>query len=270
MNWTILNPRVTLLAATLAAVLLSLPQASLAAGRAQTSGATAQALGDNPVASAAAARLDKKQYSALKVSVDNGIATLTGTVDLYVYKADAEKRVRRTRGVAAVRNLIEVAGPAVPDKELETKLVKKLAYDSVGYGNLFDAITVSVENGVVTMGGHAHSYVDRDSALALVSTYPGVKDVVGEIEVDPTSIGDERIRMEVARAIYDYATLSKYAVDLTKPIRISVQNGHVELYGTVDSESDKTTAFLRANGVPGIFSVKNYLQVAGQPTEAQK
>jgi osmotically-inducible protein OsmY len=264
------NPRAALLAATLAGVLLSLPQVSLAAGRSQTTGATAQAQSDNPAASAAAARLDKKQYSGVQVSVDNGIATLTGTVDLYEYKADAEKRVHRAKGVIAVRNLIEVAGPTVPDKELEAKLVKKLAYDSVGYGNLFDAITVSVENGVVTVGGHAHNYVDRDSALALVSTYPGVKDVVGEIEVDPTSIMDGRIRMEVASAIYDYATLSKYAVDPAKPIRISVQNGHVELYGVVDSQSDKTTAFLRANGVPGVFSVKNYLQVAGQPTEAQK
>jgi osmotically-inducible protein OsmY len=76
--------------------------------------------------------------------------------------------------------------------------------------------------------------------------------------------------MAVARAVYGYPSLNKYAIDPVKPIRISVQNGHVELYGMVDSEGDKETAFIRANGVPGIFSVKNYLQVAGQPTEAQK
>jgi osmotically-inducible protein OsmY len=44
----------------------------------------------------------------------------------------------------------------------------------------------------------------------------------------------------------------------------------VELYGTVDTQGDKETAFMRANGVAGVFSVKNYLQVANQPTEAQK
>jgi osmotically-inducible protein OsmY len=81
---------------------------------------------------------------------------------------------------------------------------------------------------------------------------------------------DDRTRMEVARAVYGFATLNKYAVDPAKPIRISVQNGHVELYGVVDSQADKDVAFLRANGVPGVFSVKNYLQVAGQPNEAQK
>ena len=270
MTWTMSNPRAALLAATLTAVILSLPQASLAAGRAQTSGAAASAQTDNPASSAAAARLDKKQYNNVKVSVEQGIATLTGTVDLYEYKADAEKRVRRARGVTAVRNLIEVAGPTVPDQELLAKLVEKLAYDRVGYGNAFNSITVSVDHGVVTVGGHARTDVDKDYALALVSTYPGVKDVVGEIEVDPTSIMDDRIRFEVARAVYGYMSLNKYAVDPAKPIRISVQNGHVELYGVVDSQADKDTAFMRANGVSGVFGVKNYLQVAGQPSEAEK
>ena len=58
--------------------------------------------------------------------------------------------------------------------------------------------------------------------------------------------------------------------DSAKTIRISVQNGHVELYGVVDSQADKDTAFIRANGVPGVFSVKSYLQVANQPVETQK
>jgi osmotically-inducible protein OsmY len=270
MTWTKRNPRAAFLAAPLAAALLSLPLVSFAAPqpRAQASGAPAQA--ENTASAEAAARLDKKQYRDVKVSVENGIATLTGTVDLYEYKADAEKRVRHAKGVSAVRNLIEVAGPAIADKDLQAKLAEKLAYDRVGYGNAFNSITVSVENGVVTLGGHARTDVDKDSALALASTYPGVKDVVGEIEVDPVSIMDDRTRMEVARAVYGYPMLSKYAIDPAKPIRISVQNGNVELYGTVDSQADKDVAYLRANAVPGIFSVKNYLQVAGQPAETTK
>jgi osmotically-inducible protein OsmY len=64
--------------------------------------------------------------------------------------------------------------------------------------------------------------------------------------------------------------LNKYAINPAKPIRISVQNGNVELYGVVDSKADKDTANIRANGVPGVFSVKNYLEVAGQPGEQEK
>ena len=129
--------------------------------------------------------------------------------------------------MTAVRNEIEVAGPNVPDSELKAKLLEKLTYDRVGYGNAFNAISLDVQNGVVTLGGHARTDVDKDSAVALVSTYPGVKDVVDDIEVDPTSIMDDQTRLAVARAVYGSPTLNKYAIDPAKPIRISVQNGHV-------------------------------------------
>jgi osmotically-inducible protein OsmY len=59
-------------------------------------------------------------------------------------------------------------------------------------------------------------------------------------------------------------------MDPAKPIRISVQNGHVELYGMVDSQSDKDTAFIRANGVFGVFDVKNYLLVANPQASKKK
>jgi hyperosmotically inducible periplasmic protein len=223
------------------------------------------------VAAQVRAKLDKSQYKDVQVAVDaNSIATLTGTVTLYEYKADADKTVHKVKGVMAVRNDIQVAGPSVSDSQLQQSLGEKLAYDRVGYGNVFDAITLQVENGVVTLGGHAHDYPNRDSALGLVSTTPGVKDVIDEISVDPVSQIDWGIRLAVARAVYSYPTLNKYAIDPAMPIRISVQNGNVALYGMVDSEADKDAAFLRANGVPGVFSVKNYLQVASQPSGKQK
>jgi len=219
-------------------------------------------------------KLDKKQFNNVKATVDsNGIATLAGTVDLYEYKMDAGKRASKVKGVKGVRDQIEVAGPTVPDQELQNKLVEKLQYDRVGYdmGNMFNAISVGVENGVVTLGGHARTYPDRDSALGLVSTFPGVKGVNDEIEVDPTSIMDDQARLAIARAVYGDPVLNKYSIDPAKPIRISVQNGHVTLYGVVDSKGDRDIAGIRANGVPGVFSVENKLVVAGQqPSEKQQ
>jgi len=251
------------LAIALGAILVGLPQRSLAAGSGKMA---AQA--DSGAAGAVESRLDKKQFKNVKVSVDsNGIATLTGTVDLYEYKMDADRRTHKAKGVSAVRNEIEVAGPTVPDQELANKLTEKLEYDRVGYGNMFNAISLSVQNGVVTLNGHARTDVDKDSALALVATYPGVKEVNNEVEVDPTSIFDDQTRMAVARAVYGAGPLNKYAIDPARPIRISVQNGHVELSGVVDSEADKDLANVRANQVPGVFSVKNELQVANQPME---
>jgi osmotically-inducible protein OsmY len=268
MTSTMRRTRTALLTGALAGALLSIPQLSLAAN--SGAGGKSFAADDSGPASEAQSKLNKPQFKNIKVDVQDGIATLSGTVDLYEYKVDADKRIHKVKGVTAVRNDIEVAGPTVSDAELKAKLGEKLTYDRVGYGNLFDAITLSVQNGVVTLGGHARTYVDRDSALALVSTYPGVKEVNNEIQVDPVSMMDDRTRMQVARAVYGYPSLNKYAVDPAKTIRISVQNGNVELYGVVDSQSDKETAFLRANGVPGVFSVKNYLQVANQSPEPQK
>jgi len=228
------------------------------------------AAGPQDVAGAVRAKLDKSQFKDVKVNVDaNGIATLSGTVSLYEYKADADSATHKVKGVTAVRNEIQVTGPSVSDSQLQKTLAEKLAYDRVGYGNEFDAITLQVQNGGVTLGGHAHDYPNRDSALATVATTPGVKDVVDEIEVDPVSQMDWGIRIAVARAVYGFPTLNKYAIDPAKPIRISVQNGNVELYGVVDSQADKDAAGIRANTVPGVFSVKNYLQVAGLPAEKQ-
>jgi len=254
-------------AALIAAALITGAIGSARVSAAVTASAIVQQNGNTDVQG----KLNKSQFKDVKVSVDsNGIATLTGTVNLYEYKRDAANRVRKAKNVTAVRNDIQVAGPSTSDEELKKKLGEKLTYDRVGYGNAFNAISLNVENGVVTLGGHARTDVDKDSAVALVSTYPGVKDVVDDIEVDPTSIMDDQTRLAIARAVYGYPSLNKYSIDPAKPIRISVQNGHVELYGVVDSKADKDAAYLRANSVPGVFSVKNYLQVAGQQSESEK
>lgn len=262
--------RTAILVAGVTGALLSLPRISQAAAPgAGVPGVAAQPAQDNSTG-AAQSKLDKKQFKNVKVTVDNGVATLTGSVDVFEDKADAQKRVLHTKGVTGVRNEIQVTGASVPDEQLKAKLAQELTYDPDAYGKLFDAITLNVSDGVVTLGGHAHDYVDRDSAVALVSTTAGVKDVVDNIEVDPVSQMDNRIRMDVARAIYSFPSLNRYAIDPAKPIRIAVQNGNVELYGVVDSQADKDAANIRANSVSGVFSVKNYIQVANQPAESSK
>ena len=263
MTNTMRSVQSALAAALFTAALMSFPLVSRAA--AQTSPVATQP--GNPAAADLAARLNKKQFKDVRATVDNGIATLSGNVDLYQFKADAGKTALHTKGVSAVRNNIQVAGQNVADGQLQAKLSKKLTYDRVGYGNVFDAMSVGVNNGVVTLSGHAHDYPNYDSALALIATTPGVKDLVNNVQVDPVSGFDNQTRFAVARAVYSFPTLNKYAIDPAAPIRISVQNGRVELYGLVDTQADKEAAYIRANGVPGVFTVTNYLQVANQSTE---
>jgi len=121
---------------------------------------------------------------------------------------------------------------------------------------------LSVKNGVVTISGDVHDYPSRDSALAIVETEPGVKDVINEINVLPVSTFDDELRIRVARAIYGHPALQKYAIDPQSPIRIVVENGHVRLEGVVDSQMDKQIAGVQASAIPGVFSVQNDLAVA--------
>jgi hyperosmotically inducible protein len=227
---------------------------------------------DAKIQAAVTKALGKKQFSGVQATVNNGVVDLTGSVKVFADKEDADKRIHRIKEVAAVRNDIEIAPGESPvsDQELQQKLARKIAYDRVGYGTTaFNAITVSVENGVVTLGGTAYGPVDKSSAISDASYMPGVKDVVDEISVDPVSPMDDATRIRVYRAVYGFPMLNKYAIDPAQPIRISVQNGNVTLFGVVDSKADKDAAGIRANGVPGVFSVKNDLQIAGQPAESK-
>jgi hyperosmotically inducible periplasmic protein len=212
--------------------------------------------------------LDNKRFKDVKIAVQNGVVTLSGTVDLYSAKVDADDRTHHRRNVKGVQNQIEVEGPTVDDVTLRNKLAEKLAYDRVGYGTTaFNAFTIGVENGVVTLGGTAYGPTDKDSAISLAENYAGVKDVIDNIEVAPASPMDDRIRLAEARAIYGAMQLNKYAIDPAKPIRITVVNGNVTLSGVVDSQGDKDVANIKANTVAGVFKVVNNLEVAGGAPE---
>ncbi|MGA8429736.1 MAG: BON domain-containing protein [Candidatus Sulfotelmatobacter sp.] len=229
------------------------------AGFAQTASAARY---DNQIQTTVAQKLSaKKQFANVQSSVEDGIVTLTGTVDLYQRKLDAAKFARKAQNVAGVRNLITVAGPNVPDAQLQNKLATKLRYVRVGYDNMFDNFALGVKDGVVTVTGQTLNPVGRDDALAEVQNMPGVKDVVADITVLPASLFDNRVRLQAARAIYGSSVLNKYAIDPARPIRIIVDNGHLTLYGTVDNKMDKEIAGIRAGSVFGAFSVNNQLTV---------
>ncbi len=209
--------------------------------------------------------LQKKDgLRGITADVEEGIVTLSGEVNLYIEKVNAEKRVRKIKNVDGVRNHIEVEGAEISDADLRETLANKLRYDRVGYGIVFNSLTVAVEDGMVTVGGKVRDYPDRDSAIAIVATTPGVTDVVDEIEVAPLSTFDDNLRVRLARAIYGHISLQKYALDPQGPIRIVVENGNVELAGVVLNAGDRQVAYMQASSVPGVFSVRNNLMVAAK------
>src|SRR5579864_6453357 len=223
---------------------------------------------DNQVQNAVTHKLaTKSPFGDVKASVEDGIVTLTGTVDLYQRKLDAAKLARKTANVQGVRNLIIVAGPNVPGAQLAEKLATKLRYVREGYDSTFDYFALGVKDGVVTVEGQDRTGLGRDEAFADIANMPGVKDVVDNISIEPVSIFDDGLRLRALRAIYRDPVLSKYALDPGRPIRIIVANGHVTLYGSVDSTLDKQVAGIKANQLFGAFSVDNKLQVESKSSQ---
>ena len=203
------------------------------------------------------------KFQNVQATVEDGIVTLTGTVKLYFDKLEGEKKIKHVKNIGGVRNHIEVE-TTVPDDVLQEKLANKLRYDRIRYGIMFNNLKLGVQNGVVTVSGDVRDYPAKDSALAIIATEPGVKDVIDDIKVLPVSNFDDELRIKVARAIYGHSALQKYAIDPQAPIRIVVNNGHVTLEGVVDSAMDKQIAGMQASAVPGVFSVENNLIVANE------
>lgn len=232
---------------------------------AQTTAQTASASRyDNQIQTAVAQKLAaKSQFRDLQSSVEDGIVTLTGTVDLYQRKLDAAKLARKAASVQGVRDLVTVAGPNVPDEQLDKKLSEKMRYVRSGYDNTFDYFALAVKDGIVTIEGQDRTGVGRDEVLADAANMPGVKDVIANISLEAVSTFDDGLRIRAERTLYRDPVLSKYAMDPARPIRIIVDNGHVILYGSVETKMDKEIAGIRANQLPGAFSVENKLVVEG-------
>jgi len=105
----------------------------------------------------------------------------------------------------------------------------------------------------------------KSDAENAVKRIEGVTQVVNEIKVLPLSPMDDQIRRATYRAIYgDPALSTRYGFRAVPSIHIIVENGHVTLEGVVANEMDKNLCYLRANGVPNVFSVTNNLQVESQ------
>lgn len=206
-------------------------------------------------------KLNKDKFKEVTASVNDGMVTMNGNVELYAHKHQAEDRVHDIDHVQGISNRIEVRGKLVEDPELREKLADKLRYDRVGQGIIFNALTLEVNNGYATIGGSAYSEADAASAIAIAENMPGVKGVRDEIVVQPTSIADDDLRVALARRIYGDSVLSRYAMDPQAPIRIVVNHGKVTLVGVVNSEMEKNVAGIRAREVPGSFSVDNQLMV---------
>lgn len=124
---------------------------------------------------------------------------------------------------------------------------------------IFDYVTGTVENGVVTLTGKVTMPFKKNDIARRAGKVSGVDEVLNRIDVLPVSTYDEDLRRRIARAIYGNSAFWQYGAMANPPIHIIVERGHVTLTGVVNSNVDRMLARSLAVGF-GELSVTNDLR----------
>ncbi|MBI1356362.1 MAG: BON domain-containing protein [Acidobacteria bacterium] len=156
----------------------------------------------------------------------------------------------------AAANLSATATPEARTAEQVRRQIAKLPFLSV-----FDNISFTLQDGVVTLDGDVYRRSLRKSAERVALQVEGVTRVENNIEFLPVSNFDDQIRVQLARALFTHPALDRYSLQANPPIRIIVRNGNVTLAGVVNREMEKNVAGVLANQIHGVFSVTNDLRV---------
>jgi hyperosmotically inducible protein len=148
-------------------------------------------------------------------------------------------------------------------REAESRLARQVRHEllMLPYYGVFDNLEFRVDGSTVMLSGQVVRPTLKSEAENVVKSIEGVQAIDNQIEVLPTSLTDDQIRLRVYRAIYRQASLNQYALRAVPTIHIIVQNGHVTLEGAVAREMDKNIANMQAGSVSGVFSVTNNLRI---------
>jgi len=149
---------------------------------------------------------------------------------------------------------------APPDQQKTSEKVRKELVTLPYYG-VFDNLAYRLDGDTVVLYGQVVRPTTKSDAGRRVAKIEGIDRVVNNIEVLPVSPMDDRLRVRLYRAVFRTGSLYRYALGANPSIHIVVKNGHVSLEGVVSNNSDSNLAYIAANGVSGVFSVTNNLQV---------
>ena len=108
---------------------------------------------------------------------------------------------------------------------------------------IFDDVSVAIdEHGLVTLAGHVTGPHKSREIARRVATVQGVSGVENALTVLPISREDDRLRVDIARAIYGDSNFWRYGTSTSPAIHIVVERGHVTLTGVVSSQVDRQMA----------------------------
>ena len=153
-------------------------------------------------------------------------------------------------------------------QQVNPRLVRQVRHElaTLPYYGVFDWLEFEAKpDNTVVLLGYVTRPTTKSDAEARVKEIEDVKNVINEIQVLPLSPNDDRLRIALYRAIYNWnSPLFRYATQAIPSIHIIVDRGRAILKGVVNSKADAQIAYMRARGVPGLFDVKNELVVEGE------
>jgi hyperosmotically inducible protein len=173
------------------------------------------------------------------------------------------KTITRAMAFAMPLSLL-ATGAMAENTHRDDRLVKEVRHEllMLPYYGVFDNLTYSVRDGKVVIKGDVSRPTLKSDAENVVKRIEGVTQVQNSINVLPLSGHDDNIRRATYRAIYrDSSLATRYGYRAQLPIHIIVKNGRVTLEGFVANQADRNLVNIRANAVPGVFSVINNLQL---------
>ncbi|MCH8496857.1 MAG: BON domain-containing protein [Marinobacter sp.] len=216
------------------------------------------------------------QAHDLKVSVEDGVATLTGKVDEDIGKELAEQIALNVTGIREVNNQIEVDydykptpdpsersyGDRISDASITATVKSKLLWSRHSQGLSANVETVS---GKVTLEGTADSTAAKEMAGLLASNTQGVTDVDNKLKVEDTSnrrTSADRERSSIGQGISDTWITTKVKSTLiyssnvaSSDISVHTDDGVVTLTGSVSNSAEHALAVELAKNVKGVKRV---------------
>ena len=189
------------------------------------------------------------------VTVDNShFVTITGQVNTYYDKLDLFQIVSKIKGVRDIADNVTVNTPILPDKIIQANIVNEL--DMVSSILEPNRITVSVDNGEVILGGTVSFYREKLMAETVASWEKGVKGISNNIKVLPSAkaVSDANLKLILHDILHD-----QFPVE--KNVSFTINNGVVDLNGTVDILYAKRRIKDELSSIIGVKKVINNLQV---------
>lgn len=192
----------------------------------------------------------------INVDINDTSIILSGNVPTLYDKDRAEQVVQSVDENYAVLNNLTVENKAVEDSTLTKEILHKI-HSNIFYG-VFDWLTVSADNGIITLGGWVHLPWLKHQFESEVEKVPGVMSVINKIQI---TFGPGELGYRAARLIYNDPMFWGLQYSSDPPVHIIVNNGSIYLFGEVISSVNKSRAENILTFQTDAVSVENDLKV---------